>query len=220
MACPRHPMALMSGGRCPACLLDLALSAEVDNWSAPWEAFTVQIPLGRSRRASVFLVRRDGPGSRLLRLKVWHTVAPANFLQRFTALKTSLDEWPDAALVTPIAAMVDACGYPSVVSPFRQGLPMLDAVRAGGISPADAVMGLERLLSLTRRFHARGLVHGSIHPGNLLVARDAASACLLDFGMTALVTENPGPADPAEDLRGFAALARAFTHHAGPGRSA
>jgi hypothetical protein len=211
MACPRHPMALMAGGRCPACLLDLALSAAGDGWSAPREAFTVQIPLGRSRWASVFLVRLNGPGSRLLRLKVWHTVAPASFLQRFTALKTSLDEWPDAALVTPIAAAVDERGYPSVVSAFRRGLPMLDAVRAGRISRADAVMGLERLLSTTRRFHGRGLVHGSIHSGNLLVANDAGSACLLDFGMTALVTENANLADPAVDLSGFAALAQTLT---------
>ncbi len=59
------------------------------------------------------------------------------------------------------------------------------------------------------RAHARGLVHGSIVPGNVIIPPGTAAACLLDFGLAPLFTV-PGDevAFASGDIAGFAALAR------------
>jgi hypothetical protein len=53
--CARHPHAVAHAGHCPACLLEHAVEA------APGETgiLTIQLPLGRSASASVWLVRDE-----------------------------------------------------------------------------------------------------------------------------------------------------------------
>ncbi len=123
MGCGRHPLAAAAGGHCPACLLEEALATEGGALSNQAPAttlsqepgtgrFTVLLPLGESRLASIFLVRAHDGASRLLRLKTWRLPAPPDFLVRFQEMRARLDGWADRQVDRPIAAFVDADGRP------------------------------------------------------------------------------------------------------------
>ncbi len=73
--------------------------------------------------------------------------------------------WNDGGIDPPLAAGLDSAGRPSVLTEFRQGLPILDRVRSGALGQEAAVTLLQPLVALTRAAHERGLVHGSIVPG-------------------------------------------------------
>ena len=92
---------------------------------------------------------------------------------------------------------------------FRQGVPILDRVRSGRLEREEAVARLTPLIAVMASAHARGLVHGSIVPGNVIVGAASDSARLLDFGHAALMapSEN-GAALAAADLAGFELVAR------------
>ena len=170
---------------------------------------TIQMPLGESTSASVFLVKGEHPDLRFLRLKTWRRPAAPGFLARFQQLREQLEGWDCDAIVRPLAASLDAIGRPSVLSGFRQGVPIVDRVKSGRLDPEDACARLTPLVELTHRAHARGLVHGSIVPGNVIIPPDSAAACLLDFGLAPLFAV-PGSeaAFASGDLAGFDALAR------------
>jgi len=170
---------------------------------------TIQVPLGKSSSASVFLVKGDSPATRLLRLKMWHTPAAPGFFPRFHRLQAQLESWAEEDIDPPLAASVDAIGCPSVLTVFRQGIPILDRVRSGRLDRYEAIARLTPLIALTERAHALGLVHGSIVPGNVLVDPDSGRARLLDFGLNPLLasTEIDG-ALRAADYVGFASVAR------------
>src|SRR5262245_36554112 len=88
--------------------------------------FTIQVPLGMSASASVFLVKGDSPATRLLRLKTWHKPAAPGFLSRFHRFQAQIESWAVEDIDPPLAARVDPAGCPSVLTVFRQGLPILD----------------------------------------------------------------------------------------------
>ena len=50
-----------------------------------------------------------------------------------------------------------------------------------------------------RRMHARGLAHGSIVTGNVIVRPDLTAAFLLDFGLSALLRPRSSPAATASE---------------------
>ena len=74
-----------------------------------------------------------------------------------------------------------------MLTEFRQGVPILDRVRSGRLDREEAVARLTPLIALITSAHARGLVHGSIVPGNVIVGPDSAPARLLDFGHATLM---------------------------------
>ena len=220
MACTRHPLAATHRYYCAACLLEEALTPAGRVGGASMEAIdekhsggtrhlTIQMPLGESASASVFLVRGEYPALQFFRLKTWRRPAAPGFLARFQQLQKQLEGWDCEAIVPPLAASIDATGCPSVLSGFRQGVPIVDRVKSGRLNPEDACARLTLLAELTHRAHARGLVHGSIVPGNVIIPPDSAAACLLDFGLAPLFAA-PGKeaAFASGDLAGFDALAR------------
>jgi serine/threonine protein kinase len=214
---------------CAACLLEEALTPAdtvAPTSMGPMDEkhrggtrhLTIQMPLGESASASVFLVRGEYPDVRFLRLKTWRRPAAPGFLARFQQLQEQLEGWDCEAIVPPLAASIDATGCPSVLSGFRQGGPILDRVRSGRLNPEDACARLAPLLELTHRAHARGLVHGSIVPGNVII-QPGSAACLLDFGLAPLFAVPGGDvALRSADVAGFAALARTLREL--PARSA
>lgn len=209
MNCDRHPLAVAHGGLCPACLLEAAL-ATPGRTGDPTGAFTIHLPLGDSRSASVFLVRDEGPDGRLLRLKVWRSPAPLDFLARFRELQQRLGDWRDARVSPPLAAYVDAAGCPSVLTEFRQGVPIMEAVRAGGLTPQQALATLGPLVEVICTAHTRGLVHGSLVSGNVIAHPGTGEAHLLDFGLAAVASPViHRPAAASDDRDGLAALVRA-----------
>jgi serine/threonine protein kinase len=173
--------------------------------------FSVQVPLGESESASVFLVKSEDPPFRLLRLKTWKTPAPPTFGEQFRELQARIEAWAEDSVPAPLAATVDHRGCPSVLSEFRQGLLLLACVRSGRMRPDAALARLEALEAMIRRAHGTGLFHGSIVPGNILVQPDTGATYLLDFGLAPLVRARDDTPAPAADLAGFAAIARMLT---------
>ena len=202
-------MAAIHGGLCAACLFEDALPPATPLSAAGSSHFTIQMPLGQSATSSVFLVKSEGPPPRLLRLKTWRMPAAAGFLGRFRQLQAELASWAVEDLDRPIAASLDATGCPSVLTGFRQGVPILDRVRSGRLDREEAIALLAPLVALARKAHARGLVHGSIVAGNVIVDGESGRARLLDFGLTPLVASAEDRlALASADLAGFEALAR------------
>ena len=208
--CARHPAAADVEGHCAACLVEAALGTGAEE-RAVSGTFTIQVPLGGAEPASVFLVRGGSPWHRLLRLKQWRTQAPPGFVDAFDRLKWQLTTWRQPAIVMPVAAWVDAAGFPSVLTEFRQGVPLLDAVNSGRMNRDAAAAALGRLRDVIGAAHARGLAHGSIVPGNVLVGPPDSGPYLLDFGCAVLLGGDPaGEARVESDLRGFARLEAAL----------
>ena len=208
MGCHRHPNAAGFGEHCAACLLESALTTEPDQ-PAGINQVTIEVPLGETASSAVFVVRTEGPTPRLLRLKTWRRPADAGFLTRFARLQAQLDEWPRDDLDRPLAASVDAAGRPSVLTVFSQGVPILDRVRSGRLDREEAIARLNPLIAFTASAHARGLVHGSIAPGNVIVGPESGPARLLDFGHAVLITASADHAAlAAADVAGFATLVR------------
>jgi serine/threonine protein kinase len=158
-------------------------------------SFTIQVPLGESEAALVFLVHDDSAAPRLLRLKRWRTPAPAGFIDGFERLKAQLVKWRPPTIVLPVAAWVDATGCPSVVTDFRQGMPLLESVRSGWLDPEKAHSGLRQLQEILDAAHQRGLAHGSVVPGNVFSARPDGAPYLLDFGLAVLLSGLSTPSD-------------------------
>jgi tRNA A-37 threonylcarbamoyl transferase component Bud32 len=128
-------------------------------------------------------------------------------MTRFERLRRQLSEWNNEAIPMPLVAWVDPSGRPSVLSEFRQGVPIVERLESGGLNPIDAEKCLTSLLAATRSAHGRGLVHGSIVSGNIIVAARCHPAYLLDFGHAALVAaEGDDLPAPSDDYAGFARL--------------
>jgi hypothetical protein len=209
MACRKHPSGAQRGGRCQACLLEEAL-APAGN-TAPPRRLTIHLPLGLSASTSVFLVRQDTPTVALLRLKTWHLPAPLDYLDRFGDLQARLTAGGEAAVVVPLAACVDCSGWPSVLSEFRRGIPVQNAVRSGALTSSAARALLGPLRDVMARLRERGLAHGSMVPGNVLVRPDLSAVFLLDFGLSALLTAPAAPIETADrDLVILGALAESL----------
>ena len=204
-ACSRHPAAGHVEDYCAACLLEGAL-APGDDGPAAVGGFTIQVPLGESDAGSVFLVRGQSP-PRLLRLKRWRTQAPAGFVERFTELRAQLESWNEPAIVMPVAAWMDTAGCPSVLTEFRQGMPLLDSVSSRRLRADLAISGLRHLHAVVSAAHARGLAHGSLVAGNVFTARPDGAPYLLDFGFARLFSTGSSVSSFAEfDLHGLASI--------------
>jgi serine/threonine protein kinase len=206
MECARHPGAATHGAHCAACLLEGALAS---NEALP--RFTIQLPLGETSSGSVLLVRTEPPAARLLRLKTVRRRAPIAFLERFQELQLRLEAWSEPSVSIPTAAWVDDDGHPWVLSEFRQGVPLLDRVRDRRLAAETGIALLARLREIVRIAHGRGLVHGSIVAGNVLVDTPGTSAYLLDFGFRPLLAASASVAlSEEEDDAGFVALFQAL----------
>ena len=167
MQCDRHPRAAAHGGLCPACLIEAALASDLADAdtarlpaadrTAETRRLTICLPLGATARASVFLVREGAASPRLLRLKVWHAPAAPGFLDRFDDLRIRLERWRGSPIALPLAAFLDPAGCPAVLSEFRQGVQILDAVRTRSIKSGSAWTSIRPVIDVLRAIHAEGL---------------------------------------------------------------
>jgi serine/threonine protein kinase len=205
LTCQRHPVADRRDGFCAACLFEDALAPADQDIASP--QLTIQVPLGRTASTSVFLVKSDGPPLRLLRLKTWRRPAPPGFLAGFRALQQQLESWGSEQLDRLVAVRIDKQGCPSVLSEFRPGMPILDRVRSGRLDPDTAMARLHSLAATIQKAHARGLAHGSLVPGNIIVDAQSGQVRLVDFGLTPLMRTNQDALTlAADDLSKLAAL--------------
>ena len=201
--CSRHPAAASHSGHCTACLIEEALAGREEP-SPEIAECTVTVPLGSTPHASVFVVQSPVT---LRRLKTWKLPAPPHFVEQFDDLRRRLHDWSPAAIALPLETALDEAGHPSVLSEFRQGMPLLEAVSAKWITGAKAAGLLRQLGDVITAAHARGLAHGSLVPGNIIVSRDG-DAFLTDFGMAPLLAPPGLSKDWIEgDLQDYASRA-------------
>jgi len=206
--CERHPRAAFHRGLCAACLVEDAFGPAPDRPPQSVARFTIQVPLGVTDASSVFLATGEWPWRRLLRLKTWRRQAPEDFARRFAALQTALERVHDETIVMPLAAWTDPDGRPCVLTEFRQGLPLLDCVESGKLTPGHARDALRLLLETTCAAHQLGLAHGSIGPGNVFRGLDG-STFLVDYGLALTISTDQPPITWSQmDRAGFASLER------------
>jgi serine/threonine protein kinase len=152
-------------------------------------------------------------------LKTARVLAPAAFVDRFQKLQERLEAWSHPSLVAPRRAWVDSEGHPSMLTDFRQGVPLLDRVRDGRLSADAGRAMLARLKETLKEGHARGLIHGSVVPGNVLVDSAGTCECLLDFGFRALLASSESLALSAtHDETAFDVLEQALSNLARPAK--
>lgn len=207
MACSRHPGAAAHAEYCAACLLEVALHSDDEKSPTAPPAFALEVPLGASPGGSVFLVYTRPPSPRLFRLKRSPGPAPAGFLETFHELRVALEDWSEPSIVMPLNAWIDGERHGCVQTEFRQGVPLVDRVKSRLLAPETASLLLDQLHAVIRAAHRRGLTHGSIGPGNVLLDTSRSSLSLLDFGLAALF-EGSGTSrlSTAVDEAGFESL--------------
>lgn len=142
--------------------------------------------IGEGGGGQVWLARRVGGGETVV-LK--HTRAHDG--DQIAALKReyrALLDVPCAALPTPVAWLASGVdGAAALVMERRAGVPLSDGLV--GCDEARLARVVAEGLEALRALHAAGLVHGDLHPGNLLVDQDGRVS-LLDLGLA----QSPGDA--------------------------
>jgi serine/threonine-protein kinase len=115
--------------------------------------------------------------------------------------------------VAKVLGLVDSQGDKCVVTEFVAGRNFGEALKAGHKMAFQQVHSLGRvLMQAVGAIHARGLVHGSIQPSNVMVASGVVK--LTDLGLGRFAFNLPGPAyrapenqlDKAGDLYAVAAV--------------
>jgi hypothetical protein len=85
-------------------------------------------------------------------------------------------------------------GAPAIVMELVEGLDLRRRVRADGpLPPAVAACVAAQLAEALDFVHARGIVHGDVKPGNILIPSDGGPVRLADFGVARRV-DNAGGA--------------------------
>ncbi|MCO4761445.1 MAG: sigma 54-interacting transcriptional regulator [Myxococcales bacterium] len=140
--------------------------------------------IGEGGGGQVWLARRVGGGETVV-LK--HTRAHDG--DQIAALKReyrALLDVPCAALPTPVAWLAPGVdGAAALVMERRPGANLTDAL--AGCDEHRLIQVVAEGLEALRALHAAGLVHGDLHPGNMLVDSDD-HVSLLDLGLA----QSPG----------------------------
>jgi serine/threonine protein kinase len=87
--------------------------------------------------------------------------------------------------VVMIYDVAETAGRPYIVMEHLAGGTVADAFRVGAVRREEALRWLAEAASALDYAHARGVVHGGIKPGNLLLSLDRA-VHVTDFGLTPL----------------------------------
>lgn len=122
-----------------------------------------------------------------------------------------------------LAQVFDAAeqdGYAYVVREWVEGDSLADFVAGAEVEPALAQLLAVQVADALRAAHARGLGHGRLHPGNVVVG-PGDGAKVTDLGIAAALAGVPydSPATATEDAAGIAAVGYAALTGRWPGRS-
>ena len=188
------------GFEVPARLLSQDLSEE------PLPAvpgFAIARPLGRGRNGAVYRAFRRNT-HRPLALKVLSVPVPGGPAKAGDTIRAVVELPLDHTATVHECGGIDGRTY--LVSQYIDGAPVLDylASAARPIGLAERVRLLAKIGAAVAEVHARGLAHGALHGGNVLVSVEGTPV-LVDLGLGALVGNTP---TQKQDLAALAELAR------------
>lgn len=96
-----------------------------------------------------------------------------------------------------VADGLSAEGLPFLVRPWADARPLFEIVRQGKLDELSVLRIAEQILDAVEIAHAHGVLHGAIHPANVLVT-ERHSIRLVDFS----VPPGVGPRTPERDAIG------------------
>jgi predicted Ser/Thr protein kinase len=206
-ACPRCGVRLAPGGRaedCPRCLLAAGLeSAAADGGPPPARTAPAPEEIGRHfpQLEVLELLGQGGMGivykarqrslDRLVALKVMPPDAAreTGFVERFTREARTLARLQHANIVQ-IHDFGTSDGLCWLLMEYVDGANLREAMRGGGLTPAQALAIVPQVCDALQYAHEQGVVHRDIKPENILIDR-AGRVRIADFGLAKIVQRTP-----------------------------
>ena len=145
-------------------------------------AYRIEAMLGRGNRASVY---QASDGGRHVAIRVFDrdlSAAP-DFTERFQAQAVVLTAVRHPHLLANSEYAYDA-GHAFIVRPYVAGRT-LRSLLVAPLSAAEAIRFLRPVAEALDFVHSRGLVHGDVKPGNILLPYDGPTM-LVDLGVAQL----------------------------------
>lgn len=210
LKCPRCGVALdasVANGICPACLLkQAALGTGTDSFPAmPWTPPTVaelasafpQLEvlelIGHGGMGAVYKARQKSLG-RLVALKILAPQHAANpdFAERFAREAKVLAEVSHPNIVT-VHDFGQASEFYFLTMEFVDGVNLRQAMKAGRLTPQQALAIVPPICEALQFAHDRGIVHRDIKPENLLLDKEGRVK-IADFGIARMLRGEVGRA--------------------------
>jgi serine/threonine-protein kinase len=155
--------------------------------------FVLHEAIGRSGAATIYRAQDQAAGGRTVAVKVplarveADPVAFGRF-EREERIGSKLDD-PGMLKFIPVAAPKSR---PFIVTEFIDGCTLALVIhRAAPLPEADALKIASVICGILARLHARGIMHRDLKPSNIMVRRDRR-LCLMDFGLSAEISDGPG----------------------------
>jgi len=100
----------------------------------------------------------------------------------------------DHPSIVRVRDLVAGYGSYALVLELVHGTDLRQRLRADGtLPPAVAAEVVAQVADALAYLHGRGIVHGDVKPGNILVPADGAPVRLTDFGVARRLPASPGP---------------------------
>lgn len=149
-------------------------------------------PLGSGGMGAVFLAREPAL-KRLVAIKVLSPafIADTNAHTRFEreARAAAALSHPNIVSVYAVGETIDL-GLPYIIMQYVDGPPLSAWIQENGkASEREARRILGGVAAALAAAHARGLVHRDVKPGNILLERASNRVLVVDFGLTAALSQ-------------------------------
>ena len=195
----------VAGGVCPACLLQVvALGTGVDSLpAAPWlppavEELAASFPqleiielIGQGGMGAVYKAKQKSLG-RFVALKILapqHAENP-DFAERFSREGQALAEVNHPNIVT-VHDFGRAGDFYFLLMEFVDGVSLRQAMKAGRLTPEQALAIVPPICEALQFAHDRGIVHRDIKPENLLLDKEDRVK-IADFGIARMLRRDVG----------------------------
>lgn len=160
----------VGGALCPACLLQLASSA--DRFLA-WRVLAV---VDSSAERTTYLAERSDAGGFLAVEVIAAQSVPGLSAEAFLERVASLQRLRHRGIPRVLDGRVTEGGDFCLVSEFVAGVRLARDRPTGALAPADGLRFFDRLCDAVGHAHARGVFHGRLQPERVLVVRDPEGA--------------------------------------------
>jgi serine/threonine-protein kinase len=154
--------------------------------------YRLERELGKGGMGSVWLAQRaDGAFSRTVALKLPRTLWIDDLAARMARERDILASLQHEHIARFYDAGVDQAGRPYIAMECVQGVPIDEYCRTRALSIEQILTLILQVCRALAHAHSRLIVHRDLKPGNILVSEEQGVR-LLDFGIAALISEEPG----------------------------